>query len=35
VRILGPGIYVVMHNQAFPIDRVRKERETSRFVWID
>lgn len=35
VRILGPGIYVVMHNQAFPIDRVRKDRETSRFVWID
>jgi L-asparaginase len=35
VRILDPGIYVVMHNQAFPIDRVRKERETSRFVWID
>ncbi len=35
VRILGPGIYVVMHNQAFPIDRVRKDRETSRFVWND
>ena len=35
VRILGPGVYVVMHNQAFPIDRVRKDRETSRFVWID
>ena len=35
VRILDPGIYVVMHNQAFPIDRVRKEPETSRFVWID
>lgn len=35
VRILGPDIYVVMHNQAFPIDRVRKDRETSRFVWID
>ena len=35
VRILGPGIYVVMHNQAFPIDRVRKDRESSRFVWID
>jgi len=35
VRILGPGIYVVMHNQAFPIDRVRKERETSRFIWTD
>lgn len=35
VRILGPGIYVVMHNQAFPIDHVRKDRETSRFVWMD
>src|SRR5437879_4255844 len=34
-RILGPGIYVVMHNQAFPIDRVRKDRETSRFIWND
>ena len=34
VRVLGPGIYLVMHNQAFPIDRVRKDRETSRFVWI-
>ena len=35
VRILDPGIYVVMHNQAFPIDRVRKDRETSTFVWLD
>jgi L-asparaginase len=35
VRILDPGIYVVMHNQVFPIDRVRKDRDTSRFVWID
>jgi L-asparaginase len=35
VRILDPGIYVVMHNQVFPIDRVRKDRQTSRFVWID
>ena len=35
VRILGPGIYVVMHNQSFPIDRVRKDRETSRFVWLN
>ena len=35
VRILGPGVYVVMHNQAFPIDRVRKDRDTSRFVGID
>jgi L-asparaginase len=35
VRILGPGIYVVMNNLALPIDHVRKERETSRVVWID
>lgn len=35
VRILDPGIYVVMHNQVFPIDRVRKDRETSRFVWTE
>ena len=33
VRVLAPGIYLVMHNQVFPIDRVRKDRETSRFVW--
>lgn len=30
-RVLGPGIYVVMHNQVFPVDRVRKDR-SSRFV---
>jgi len=35
VRILDPGIYVVMHNQVFPIDRVRKDRESSRFVFVD
>ena len=35
VRILDPGIYVVMHNQAFPIDHVQKDRESSRFVWVD
>ena len=32
-RVLGPGVYVVMHNQVFPVDRVRKDREASRFVW--
>jgi len=32
-RVLAPGVYVVMHNQAFPIDQVRKDREQSRFVW--
>lgn len=31
-RILPPGVWVVMHNQVFPIDRVRKDRELARFV---
>ncbi len=32
-RVLAPGVYVAMHNQAFPIDHVRKDRELARFVW--
>ncbi|HYL38230.1 MAG TPA: asparaginase [Bryobacteraceae bacterium] len=32
-RVLAPGVWLVMHNQAFPIDRVRKDRELARFVW--
>ena len=32
-RLLQPGVYLVMHNQVFPIDRVRKDREQARFVW--
>jgi L-asparaginase len=32
-RTLPPGVYVVMHNQAFPVDHVRKDRELARFVW--
>lgn len=31
-RILSPGIYIVMHNQAFPVDQVRKDRERACFV---
>lgn len=34
-RTLAPGIYVVIHGEAFPIDRVRKDRARGRFVWID
>jgi L-asparaginase len=34
-RVLAPGIYIVMHNQAFPVDRVRKDRGAARFVEID
>lgn len=33
-RLLPAGVWVVMHNQAFPIDRVRKNRELARFEWI-
>ncbi len=32
VRVLSPGIYLVMHNQVFPVDRVRKDRSLGRFV---
>ncbi len=31
-RILGPGVWLVMHNQVFPIDKVRKDRDHARFV---
>jgi L-asparaginase len=31
VRLLPPGIFVVIHNQVFPIDRVRKDHTLSRF----
>ena len=31
-RVLDPGIYVVIHNQVFPVDRVRKDQQQARFV---
>src|SRR3974377_975658 len=31
-NLLPPGVWVVMHNQAFPIDRVWKDRDLARFV---
>jgi L-asparaginase len=34
-RVLSPGIYIVMHNQAFPIDCVRKDHTLGRFVAAD
>ena len=33
-RLLAPGVWLAMHNQVFPIDRVRKDREQSRFIGI-
>jgi L-asparaginase len=35
VRLLSAGVYVVMHNQVFPVDRVRKDATLARFVWTD
>jgi L-asparaginase len=35
VRVLSPGIYIVMHNQVFPVDRVKKDRALARFVWTE
>jgi L-asparaginase len=31
-RLLPPGVYLVIHNQVFPIDRVHKDRKRARFV---
>jgi L-asparaginase len=31
-RLLGPGVYVVIHSQVFPVDSVRKNRELGTFV---
>jgi len=31
VRVLPPGVWLVIHNQVFPIDRVRKDREKAQF----
>lgn len=35
VRMVAPGIQVVMHGQIFPIGRVRKDSTLSRFVWTE
>jgi L-asparaginase len=34
-RLLAPGIYVVIHNQVFHVDRVMKDQSLGRFVAID
>ena len=34
-HVLPVGVWLVMHGQAFPIDRVRKDRALARFVWTD
>ena len=34
-RILPPGVWIVIHGQAFDVDTVRKDRENARFVLIE
>ncbi len=34
-RVLPPGVYIVMHNQAFPVEQARKDREKARFILVD
>jgi L-asparaginase len=31
-RLLGPGVFIVIHGQVFPADKVRKDRELATFV---
>jgi L-asparaginase len=31
-RVLAPGFWIVMHNQVFDVEHVRKDRENARFV---
>ncbi len=33
-RLLPAGVYVVIHNQVFPIDKVRKDRQHACFVLV-
>ena len=35
LRLLAPGIYIVSHNQVFPITNVRKDKTLGRFVKIE
>jgi len=35
VQLIRAGVYVVMHNEVFPIRRVRKDHSLGRFVWTE
>jgi L-asparaginase len=32
-RLLGPGVFVVLHGQVFPADQARKNRKMTTFEW--
>ena len=31
-RVLAPGVWIVMHNQVFPVEHAKKDRERATFV---
>ena len=33
VRLVAPGVYIVMHGQVFPVSHARKDKERATFVW--
>jgi len=35
VKVLPPGVYIVMHSQVFPADRVKKDHARARFVEVE
>jgi L-asparaginase len=32
-RLLSPGVFVVIHGQVFPVNKVRKDKDKATFVW--
>lgn len=35
LRLVTPGIYIVSHNQVFPVTNVKKDRKLGRFVYLN
>ncbi|WP_420239549.1 asparaginase [Telmatobacter bradus] len=33
-QLLGPGVFVVIHGQVFPVSKVRKDKDKATFVWV-
>jgi L-asparaginase len=33
-QLLGPGVFVVIHGQVFPVGKVRKDKDKATFVWV-
>jgi hypothetical protein len=35
VRLLPAGLFIVIHNRVFPVDRVEKDNNLNEFLWRD